>query len=129
MRNQQLYPTRITVSVGYADAGGVRKQFTNKTGYQNSYVIINQLWRYLSDRLENDRLYRTIAISFGHFIPNQIKQLSLFEDPKQIKAEIIENELDPIRFKYGKDIVFRGSSLSKSGTLISRKDKIAGHQA
>ncbi len=129
VRNQQLYPTRITVSVGYADAGGVRKQFTNKTGYQNSYVIINQLWRYLSDRLENDRLYRTIAISFGHFIPNQIKQLSLFEDPKQIKAEIIENELDPIRFKYGKDIVFRGSSLSKSGTLISRKDKIAGHQA
>lgn len=129
VRNQQLYPTRITVSVGYADAGGVRKQFTNKTGYQNSYVIINQLWRYLSDRLENDRLYRTIAISFGHFIPNQIKQLSLFEDPKQIKAEIIENELDPIRFKYGKDIVFRGSSLSKSGTLISNSKKIAGHQA
>ncbi|WP_239772196.1 hypothetical protein [Mammaliicoccus sp. P-M58] len=96
---------------------------------QNSYVIINQLWRYLSDRLENDRLYRTIAISFGQFIPNQIKQLSLFEDPKQIKVEIIENELDPIRFKYGKDIVFRGSSLSKSSTLISNSQKIAGHQA
>ena len=74
-------------------------------------------------------MYRTIAVSFGNFITNQIKQLSLFEDPKQVKAEIIENELDPIRFKYGKNIIFRGSSLSKEGSLISRKNTIAGHQA
>lgn len=129
VRNKRLYPTRITVSVGYADDGGVRKQFTNKAGYQNTYIIINELWRFLIERLDPDKLYRTIAISFSNFIPNQIKQLSLFEDPKQVKAEIIENELDPIRFKYGKNIVFRCSSLSKSGTVISEKNKIAGHKA
>ncbi len=129
VRNQSLYPSRISINVGYADIGGVRKQFTKKSGYQNTYEIINELWTYLSQRLETDRMYRTIGISFGKFIPNQIKQLSLFEDPLQIKAEIIENELDVIRHKYGKNIVMRGSSLTDSGTLLNRKNLIAGHKA
>lgn len=128
-RKLNLYPTRISVSVGYADVGGVRKQFTNKTGFMNTYVITQLLWDYLSQRLEPDRLYRTIAISFGKFIPNQIKQLSLFDDPYQIKTETLENHLDFIRMKYGKDVVMRGSSLLNSGTLLERKDLIAGHKA
>ncbi|MDT0702836.1 DNA repair protein [Mammaliicoccus sciuri] len=128
-RKLNLYPTRISVSVGYADVGGVRKQFTNKTGFMNTYVITQLLWDYLSQRLEPDRLYRTMAISFGKFIPNQIKQLSLFDDPYQIKTETLENHLDFIRMKYGKDVVMRGSSLLNSGTLLERKDLIAGHKA
>lgn len=128
VRNQQAYPTRISVSVGYADIGGVRKQFTKNTRYQNTYEITNQLWHYLSSRLEKDRMYRTVGISFGKFIPNQIKQLSLFDDPLQIKTEIIENQLDVIRHKYGKNIVMRGSSLTKSGTVLDRKNLVAGHK-
>ncbi|MEB7402108.1 hypothetical protein NGC02_11525 [Mammaliicoccus sciuri] len=92
--------------MGYADSGGIRKQFTNKAGYQNTYEIINVLWGYLSNRLENDQLYRTIGISFGKFIPNQIKQLSLFDDPLKIKTEIIENQLDVIRFELPTLILF-----------------------
>lgn len=129
VRNHSLYPTRISINVGYADSGGVRKQFTNKAGYQNTYEIINVLWGYLSNRLENDQLYRTIGISFGKFIPNQIKQLSLFDDPLKIKTEIIENQLDVIRYKYGKNIVMRGSSLTEEGTVIERKNLISGHKA
>ncbi|RIN96824.1 DNA repair protein [Mammaliicoccus sciuri] len=128
-RKLNLYPTRISVSVGYADVGGVRKQFTNKTGFMNTYVITQLLWDYLSQWLEPDRLYRTMAISFGKFIPNQIKQLSLFDDPYQIKTETLENHLDFIRMKYGKDVVMRGSSLLNSGTLLERKGLIAGHKA
>jgi len=128
-RKLNLYPTRISVSIGYADVGGVRKQFTNKTGFMNTYVITQLLWDYLSQRLEPDRLYRTMAISFGKFIPNQIKQLSLFDDPYQIKTETLENHLDFIRMKYGKDVVMRGSSLLNSGTLLERKGLIAGHKA
>lgn len=129
VRNQQLYPTRISINVGYSDGGGVRKQFTNKHGYQNTYAIINELWRYLSNRLEKEALYRTIGISFGMFIPNKIKQLSLFDDPIQVKTEIIENQLDVIRHKYGKNIVMKGASLTRSGTLSQRKGLIAGHKA
>lgn len=73
-------------------------------------------------------MYRTIGISFGKFIPNQIKQLSLFDDPLQIKTEIIENQLDVIRHKYGKNIVMRGSNLTKSGTVRDRKNLVAGHK-
>lgn len=129
VRNHSLYPTRISINVGYADSGGVRKQFTNKAGYQNTYEIINVLWGYLCKRLESEELYRTIGISFGKFIPNQIKQLSLFDDPLKIKTEIIENQLDVIRYKYGKNIVMRGSCLTEEGTVIARKNLISGHKA
>lgn len=44
VRNHSLYPTRISINVEYADSEGVRKQFTNKAGYQNTYEIINVLW-------------------------------------------------------------------------------------
>lgn len=42
VRNQQAYPTRISVSVGYADIGGVRKQFTKK------YGLSEHIWDYQS---------------------------------------------------------------------------------
>lgn len=128
-RKLNLYPTRISVNVGYADVGGVRKQFTNKSGFMSTYVIVDTLWAYLSQHLETDRLYRTIAISFGKFIPNQIQQLTLFDDPFQIKTEAVEKHLDFLRLKYGKNIVMRGSSLLPSGTLLERKGLIAGHKA
>lgn len=73
-------------------------------------------------------MYRTIGISFGKFISNQIKQLSSFDDPLQIKSEIIENQLAVIRHKYGKNIVMRGSSLTKSGRVLDCKNLVEGHK-
>lgn len=129
LRQQELYPTKISINVGYADNSGVRKQFTNKNGYHNTYAIVNELWQYLSNRLEKERLYRSIGISFGNCVTNKIKQLSLFDNPLQVKNEIIDSQLDFIRHKYGKDIVMKGVSLTKSGTTLKRKGLIAGHKA
>lgn len=78
VRSHSLYPTRISINFGYADSGGVRKQFTNKSGYQNTYEIINVLWGYLSNRLESEQLFRTIGISFGKSIPNHRKPIRCY---------------------------------------------------
>src|SRR5699024_7136572 len=39
MNNQ--YPTTVRVSVGYADSGGIRKQFTEKNGYKSTTQIVD----------------------------------------------------------------------------------------
>lgn len=128
VREQDKYPKTVSVTVGYADAGGIRKQFTHPSGYMSTLQIIQEMWNYLYDRLEDDRLYRTIGISFTKLVSNQIKQLNLFEDPKEIKSEIIDHHLDDIRRKYGKDTVLRASSLTASGSVLQRKNLVAGHK-
>jgi len=68
-------------------------------------------------------------VPFVMFIPKKINQLSLFDDSIQVKTEIIENQLDVIRHKYGKNIVMKGTTLLRSATLSQRIGLIAGHKA
>lgn len=128
-RKKGLFPTTVSVNVGYADSGGIRKQFTNKNGFKSTNAVIDILWGYLKERLEFDRLYRTIGINFTNFKSNSIKQLELFKDEREQKAEMIDFALDTVKTKYGKDIVMKASSLTQSGTIKERKDLIAGHKS
>src|SRR5699024_4695990 len=68
MNNQ--YPTTISVSVGYADVGGIRKQFTEKNGYKNTTQIIDVLWKYIRSKIEPDALLRTLSVNFTNFKSN-----------------------------------------------------------
>ncbi|UEX90879.1 DNA repair protein [Staphylococcus ratti] len=128
-RKKGLFPTTVSVNVGYADSGGIRKQFTNKNGFKSTTAVIDILWGYLKERLEFDRLYRTIGIHFTNFKSNSIKQLELFKDEREQKTEMIDFALDAVKTKYGKDIVMKASSLTQSGTIKERKDLIAGHKS
>ncbi|MDT0700361.1 Y-family DNA polymerase [Staphylococcus chromogenes] len=127
-RRREVYPTTISVNVGYADGGGIRKQFTEKNGYKSTTVIIEKLWAYINERLESDRLYRTLGVSFNNFRNSSIQQLELFRDEKEVKTEMIDYALDKVKAKYGKEIVMRATSLTKSGTLLERKGLVAGHK-
>lgn len=127
-RRKGVYPTTISVNVGYADSGGIRKQFTEKNGYKSTTVIIEKLWDHISERLEEERLYRTIGVSFNNFKSSSIQQLELFKDEKEYKSEMIDYALDKVKAKYGKEIVMRATSLTKSGTLLERKGLVAGHK-
>lgn len=119
-RRREVYPITITANVGYADGGGIRKQFTEKNGYKSTTVIIEKLWDHISERLEEERLYRTLGVSFNNFKSSSIQQLELFKDEKEYKSEMIDYALDKVKAKYGKEIVLRATSLTKSGTLLER---------
>lgn len=41
---------------------------------------------------------------------------------------MIDYALDKVKAKYGKEIVMRATSLTKSGTLLERKGLVAGHK-
>lgn len=127
MSNQ--YPTTISISVGYAEGGGIRKQFTDKNGFKSTTQIIDKLWAYIKIQIQKDALLRTIGINFTNFRSNAIQQLELFKPEKELKAEIIDTALDKVKLKYGKEIVMRATSLTTGGTLKDRKGLLAGHKA
>lgn len=128
-RAMNMYPTTISVSVGYADGGGIRRQYTEKNGFKSTNSIIEKLWNYILENGDRNELYRTISVSFTNFKSNKIEQLELFKPKKEMKSEIIDHAMDYIKLKYGKDIIMRASSLSYEGTLKHRKGLLAGHKA
>ncbi|RIN08232.1 DNA repair protein, partial [Staphylococcus warneri] len=110
MNNQ--YPTTIRISAGYAEYGSIRKQFTEKNGYNSTTQIIDILWQYIQAHIEPATLLRTIGVNFTNFKSNQIQQMELFQPEKEQKAEMIDYALDLVRLKYGKDSVVRATSLT-----------------
>lgn len=128
-RMKDLYPTTISVIVGYTESGGIRKQFTEKNGFKSTNQIINKLWKYITSQINQDVLIRTIGINFTNFRSRAVQQLELFKPEKELKAEMIDQALDKIKTKYGKEIVIRATSLTSGGTLNERKGLLAGHKA
>ncbi|OEK60643.1 DinB/UmuC family translesion DNA polymerase [Staphylococcus equorum] len=128
-RMSDQYPTTISVSIGYAEGEGIRKQFTEKNGFKSTTQIIDKLWSYITSNIQEDALLRTIGTNFTNFQSNAIHQLELFKSEKELKAEIIDNSMDKIKLKYGKDVVMRATSLTSGGTLKNRKGLLAGHKS
>lgn len=128
-RMKDVYPTTISISVGYSEGGGIRKQFTEKSGFKSTTQIIDRLWQYVISNIESNALLRTIGVSFTNFKTNAIQQLELFQPENELKAEIIDSALDKVKLKYGKEIVMRATSLTDGGTLTDRKGLLAGHKA
>lgn len=128
-RMNEEYPTTICITVGYAEGGGLRKQFTEKKGFKSTTQIINKLWGYVTTKINREDLLRTLGVKFTNFRSNAVQQLELFKPESELKAEIIDHALDKVKMKYGKEIVIRATSLTSGGTLNERKGLLAGHKA
>lgn len=128
-RMSNKYPMTISVTVGYADGGGIRKQFTDENGFKSTTQIIDKLWAYITEQIQIGTLLRTLGVNFTKLKSNAIQQLELFKPEKELKAEIIDNALDQIKLKYGKEVVMRATSLTSGGTINERKGLLAGHKS
>lgn len=80
-----------------------------------------------------DRYYeylpiRKVSISCGGLIPKKGVQLNLFEKVDDIKNETKINEaIDEIKNKFGKNSLIKASNLLEDSTAIERSNKIGGH--
>ncbi|MEG1287942.1 MAG: Y-family DNA polymerase [Bacilli bacterium] len=80
-----------------------------------------------------DRYYdflpiRKVSISLGGLIRKTGVQLNIFESPEEIDNEKRINEtIDEIKNRFGKNSINKASSLLKDSTAISRNEKIGGH--
>lgn len=71
---------------------------------------------------------RKVSISLGSLVNNNTEQLNLFEDYEKIREKDNINEaIDNIKEKFGKNSILKASSLLKDSTAIKRNKKIGGH--
>ena len=89
---------------------------------------INNYCNILFDRYYDYLPIRKVSISCGGLIPKTGVQLNLFEKIDDIKSEQKINEaIDEIKSKFGKNSLIKASNLLEDSTAIERNTKIGGH--
>ena len=89
---------------------------------------INKYCNIIFDRYYNYLPIRKVSISCGGLISKQGVQLNLFEEYSSIQKEDKINEaIDEIKEKFGKNSLIKASNLLEDSTAIERNTKIGGH--
>ena len=78
---------------------------------------------------EENMPIRKVSIVLGNLEKKESRQLSFFDETNLEKKENINNALDDVKKKYGKNSILNASSLLKDSTIIERNKKIGGHSA
>lgn len=89
---------------------------------EHCYVIFDRYYAFLP--------IRKVSISCGGLVPKMGMQLNLFESVSHVEeTKKINEAIDEIKEKYGKNSVVKASSLLEDSTAIERNKKIGGHSA
>lgn len=89
---------------------------------------INKVCNIIFDRYYNDLPIRKVSICYGGLTTKKGIQLNLFDEYSNIQEEAKINEtIDGIKNKYGKNSLIKASSLLPDSTAIERNTKIGGH--
>lgn len=84
----------------------------------------------MCERFYEDYPIRKVSINLAGLVDNNTEQLNLFENYEKVqKKENINNAIDTIKDKYGKNSILKASSLLRDSTAIERNKKIGGHRA
>lgn len=71
---------------------------------------------------------RAVSINLGGLTNNNSRQLNLFEsENEEAKKDEINNTVDLIKKRFGKNSILKASNLLKDSTAIERNKKIGGH--
>ena len=79
----------------------------------------------LFDRHWQGTPVRSVGVSLGQLVPDNVLQLNLFTD--QHKRRSLAHAMDEIRAKYGNDAILRAVSILGAGQARERARKIGGH--
>ena len=129
LRAEKKLARTIHFSFGYAEGGGIHKQYTleDPTNLERDiFKVIN----YFANRLcDKKALYRTLSVSLTQFIKESDRQLNLFIDEYERKKDVkLAKTIDHLHLKYGKGIVSKATSYTEAGTKHGRLGLMAGHK-
>ncbi len=79
----------------------------------------------LFDRHWQETPVRSIGVTLGQLVPDNVLQLNLFTDHH--KRRSLAHAMDDIRTRYGQDAILRAASLLGAGQAKERARKIGGH--
>ena len=93
--------------------------------------VISKYCNIIFDKFyEDDMPIRKVAITFAGLVDKTSTQLNLFESlEEQHEKDEINETIDKIKSKFGKNSILKASSLLEDSTIKERNGKIRGHSA
>ncbi len=131
LRKNQKKTTIIGFGIGYSKTYGGGFYHSQKIpAPTNDVDYIYSICISMFQKFYEDYPIRKVSISLGGLVNNNTEQLNLFEDYEtKIKKDNINNAVDKIKTRYGKNSIIKASNLLKDSTAIERNKKIGGHRA
>lgn len=129
LRLNNMQTTVIGFGISYSKTvgGGFYHSLKLDTATDTSKDIL-QICYSIFDHYYESMPIRKVSISCGGLIKKVGVQLNLFESPDEAENEIKVNEaIDEIKNRYGKNSLIKASSLLEDSTAIERNQKIGGH--
>lgn len=132
LRKEKKLTQLVSLSIGYSkDIGGGFNHSLKLDSRTNNKKKIFDICMYMFDKYyEEDTPIRKVGISFGKLSDDNWIQLSIFDKIDDLnRINKIDEIVDDLKNKYGKNTILNASSLLNDSTIISRNNKIGGHNA
>ncbi len=130
LRKNHKYCRVVGFGIGYSLAYGGGFYHSRKLeNATNDADIIYGMCITMFQKFYEDYPIRKVSINLGGLENNNTEQLNLFESfDEKVKKDNINNIVDEIKNKYGKNSIIKASNLLKDSTMIERNKKIGGHR-
>ncbi len=126
--NKKAYTISLGIMYSKINPGGFNRQITLTFPTANEAEIFNTCMMLFDEFYDGSSLIRKVSVRASNVVEELHVQLNLFKDMnKVLKDHKLHSSLDNIKFKYGKNAVFRGSSLTDSSTVLARNTMVGGH--
>lgn len=130
--DKNLVSDKISLSIGYSkdiikSSGGTVKM----TVRTNSHLLILPYFIDLFNKTTSKKHFiRTIGIGFNNVVSDEYEQFDLFTNHKSVEKEKrIQNTINLIKNRYGKNSIVKAIDLDEDATTIKRNKLVGGHNA
>ena len=125
-----LYTDIVGFSIGFSkDISPMQNISLKLDHFTNSYsTIIKNVLREYEYQINDVFPIRRIGVCFGNLTNKRVEQLDLFSTLENEDKDLkVEEAINFIKEKYGKNAILRGVSLSEKATQIERNKMVGGH--
>ena len=130
LSEKHLSTDKIHLYIGYSKnvikgTGGSRKINVRTNVYS---ILLEEFVKLYEQTTNKNYPIRQIGISFGNVVNEKFEYYDLFTDQQEIEKEKrLQNALNEIKYKYGKNSVFKCMNLMENATQLQRNKLIGGH--
>lgn len=124
---RKAYTVNLGIMYSKSVRGGFNRQVTLTFPTNNEAEIYNTCMMLFEEYYDGSPI-RKVTIRATNLVEEYYVQLNLFKDMNKVLVDHkLHSSLDNIKFRYGKNAIYRGSSLTKKSTTIARNSMIGGH--
>ncbi len=129
---KKLVTNNVSLSIGYSKeihkpTGGSKKMIETTNVYS---ILLKYVMDIYDKTTIKTLMIRKINLSFNNVLDECYEQLDLFTDYEEVQKERkIEEILNEIKHKYGKNAVLKGLNYDQNSTAKSRNKLIGGHSS